>query len=196
MTAATVTRDDPAAPNPTEEDRRRGSARPVRVLVGIIGMAVTAWVVCNAFLAFAYYPQYFANSSLLIGLLGLIVGIGGSVVFFYFLNICIEGFPARFSAGLIPYAFLLPGFSLIGLFLLYPTVQTIVYSFANDDSTEWVGLANYEAIFSSGHFWSTLLNNFLWILIVPVITVAFGLAVAVLADKLSPAGEKDRKSVV
>ena len=196
MTAATVTRDDPAAPNPTEEDRRRGSARPVRVLVGIIGMAVTAWVVCNAFLAFAYYPQYFANSSLLIGLLGLIVGIGGSMVFFYFLNICIEGFPARFSAGLIPYAFLLPGFSLIGLFLLYPTVQTIVYSFANDDSTEWVGLANYEAIFSSGHFWSTLLNNFLWILIVPVITVAFGLAVAVLADKLSPAGENAAKSLI
>lgn len=196
MTAATVTRDDPAAPNPTEEDRRRGSARPVRVLVGIIGMAVTAWVVCNAFLAFAYYPQYFANSSLLIGLLGLIVGIGGSMVFFYFLNICIEGFPARFSAGLIPYAFLLPGFSLIGLFLLYPTVQTIVYSFANDDSTEWVGLANYEAIFSSGHFWSTLLNNFLWILIVPVVTVAFGLAVAVLADKLSPAGENAAKSLI
>jgi len=195
MTTATATRT--GSEGPTEaEDRGRGGARPVRVLVGIIGMAVTAWFVCNAFLAFAYYPDWFANSGILIGLLGLIVGIGGSVVFFYFLNICIEGFPTRFAAGLIPYAFLLPGFSLIALFLLYPTVQTIVYSFANDDSTAWVGLANYEAIFSSGHFWSTLLNNFLWILIVPVVTVAFGLAVAVLADKLSPAGENAAKSMI
>lgn len=109
-------------------------------------------------------------------------------MFFYFLNICIEGFPARFSAGLIPYAFLLPG-SASSAVPAVPTVQTIVYSFANDDSTAWVGLANYKAIFSSGHFWSTLVNNLLWILIVPVVTVAFGLAVAVLADKLSPRRE-------
>jgi alpha-glucoside transport system permease protein len=197
MTTATQTRPGPGSPSPTEdEDRRRGSARPVRVLVGAVGMAVTAWFVCNAFLAFAYYPQWFAHSGLLIGLLGLLIGIGGSVVFFLFLNVCIEGFPARFSAGLIPYAFLLPGFSLIGIFLLFPTVQTIVYSFANDDSTAWVGLDNYVAIFSSGHFWSTLFNNFLWILIVPVVTVAFGLAVAVLADKLSPAGENSAKSMI
>ncbi|APX34773.1 sugar ABC transporter permease [Brachybacterium sp. P6-10-X1] len=197
MTTATQTHKGPQAPPPAEADgTKHGTARPVRVLVGAVGMAVTAWFVCNAFLAFAYYPEWFANSGILIGLLGLILGIGGSVVFFLFLNICIEGFPARFSAGLIPYAFLLPGFSLIGIFLLYPTVQTIVYSFANDDSTAWVGLHNYQAIFSSGHFWSTLLNNFLWILIVPVVTVAFGLAVAVLADKLSPAGENAAKSLI
>ncbi|GAA1491337.1 carbohydrate ABC transporter permease [Brachybacterium sacelli] len=197
MTTATRTRQEPDGPAPTGTDEQpRRTARPVRVIVGALGMAITAWFVCNAFLAFAYYPQWFASSGILIGILGLVVGILGSLVFFYFLNICIEGFPARFAAGLIPYAFLLPGFSLIGIFLLYPTVQTIVYSFANDDSTGWVGLENYRAIFSSAHFWSTLLNNFLWILIVPVLTVAFGLAVAVLADKLSPAGENVGKSMI
>lgn len=197
MTAATETRHD--APDPdavAEQDQKRGAARPVRVLVGIVGMVVIAWFICNAFLAFAYYPQWFASSGIVIGLLGLIIGIGGAVAFFYFLNVCIEGFPARLSRGLIPYAFLLPGFSLITIFLLYPTVQTIVYSFANDDSTDWVGLANYEAIFTDAHFWSTLINNFLWILIVPVLTVAFGLAVAVLADKLSPGGENVSKSMI
>ena len=197
VTAATETRHD--APDPdavAEQDQKRGAARPVRVLVGIVGMVVIAWFICNAFLAFAYYPQWFASSGIVIGLLGLIIGIGGAVAFFYFLNVCIEGFPARLSRGLIPYAFLLPGFSLITIFLLYPTVQTIVYSFANDDSTDWVGLANYEAIFTDAHFWSTLINNFLWILIVPVLTVAFGLAVAVLADKLSPGGENVSKSMI
>ncbi|WP_245822930.1 carbohydrate ABC transporter permease [Brachybacterium avium] len=197
VTTVVQTHDGPGGPATAGADEpKHGTARPVRVLVGAVGMAVTAWFVCNAFLAFAYYPELFANSEILIGVLGLLLGIGGSVVFFLFLNICIEGFPARFSAGLIPYAFLLPGFSLIGVFLLFPTVQTIVYSFANDDSTAWVGLDNYRAIFTSGHFWSTLLNNFLWILIVPVVTVAFGLAVAVLADKLSPTGENAAKSMI
>lgn len=194
VTTTTSTSPGAAAPEP---ERRAGSpARPVRLLIGAVGMVVTAWLVCNIFLAFAYYPQWFAGSGILIGLLGLIVGIGGSVVFFYFLNLCIEGFPSRFSEGLIPYAFLLPGFSLIAVLLLYPTVQTIVYSFANKDSSAWVGLDNYRAIFGDGGFWSALLNNLLWILIVPILTVAFGLAVAVLADKLSSTGERIAKSFI
>lgn len=184
-------------PRPQHEPGTTGagsSARPVRMLVGAIGMIVTAWFVCNAFLAFAYYPGWFLNSGILIGILGLLVGIGGSVLFFLFLNLCIEGFPSRLSEGLIPYAFLLPAFTLIGVLLLYPTIQTIVYSFANQDSTEWAGLRNYQAIFGSSEFWSALFNNLLWILIVPIVTVALGLAVAVLADKLSPAGERFSKS--
>jgi alpha-glucoside transport system permease protein len=71
-----------------------------------------------------------------------------------------------------------------------------VYSFANDDSTEWVGLANYQTILGSGTFWQALLNNFLWILLVPVITVGFGLLVATLGDKLSATGEKMAKSFI
>lgn len=194
-TAAATTGSTASAPaSPGDREHANSSARPVRMLVGAVGMVVTAWLVCNAFLAFAYFPGWFLNSSILIGILGLVVGIGGSLLFFWFLNLCIEGFPSRFAEGLIPYAFLLPGFCLIGIFLLYPTVQTIVYSFANNDSTAWVGLDNYTAIFSDSGFWSALLNNLLWIVIVPALTVAVGLAVAVLADKLGPTGEKIAKS--
>ena len=195
MTTTAVRSQEPAPE--TEPRRRAGSpARPALLIVGAIGLVVTAWLVCNAFLAFAYHPGWFLNSKILIGLLGLVCGIGGAVVFFRFLNMVIEGMPSRLSEGLIPYAFLLPALSLLGLMLLYPTVQTVVYSFANADSTDWVGLENYTTIFSTGEFWQALLNNVLWILIVPIITVAFGLAVAVLADKLSPQGEKISKSLI
>lgn len=183
-----------SSPRPELREKAGSPARPLRMLVGAVGMIVTAWIVCNAFLAFAYYPGTFFDSGLLIGLLGLVLGIGGSVVFFWFLNLCVEGFPSRLAEGLIPYAFLLPGFSLIGIFLLYPTIQTIVYSFANADSTAWVGVKNYQTIFADGAFWSALFNNLLWILIVPICTVALGLAVAVLADKLGPVGENLAKS--
>lgn len=184
-------------PAPVAEDARpRSSARPARLVIGTLGMVITAYLVCNAFLALAYYPQWFFFSKPLIGFLGIVLGIGGAMVFFRFLNMTVEGLPARMSEGLIPYAFLLPGLSLIGLILLYPTIQTIVYSFANADSTQWVGLENYRTIFGSGDFWQAILNNVLWIIIVPTLTVAFGLAVAVLADKLSPLGERSTKSFI
>src|SRR5690606_5709969 len=93
-------------------------------------------------------------------------------------------------------AFLLPGFSLIGLMLLFPTAQTIHYSFANADSTAYVGLQNYRDLFTDRAFWSAILNNFLWIAIVPAVTVAIGVVVAVMADKLSAQGEKWAKSFI
>ena len=194
MTAAATRPSE--SPEAATRERSGSPARPALLVVGAVGLVVTAWLVCNAFLAFAYYPQWFLHSKILIGVLGLVFGIGGAVVFFRFLNMIIEGLPSRLGEGLIPYAFLLPALSLLGLMLIYPTAQTVVYSFANDDSTEWAGLANYRAIFGSGEFWQALLNNFLWILIVPIITVAFGLAVAVLADKLSPQGERISKSLI
>lgn len=196
VTSTSATSSGSAPGTFTPREKAGSPARPVRLLIGAVGMVVTAWLACNAFLAFAYFPQWFLNSSILIGILGLVVGIGGSILFFYFLNLCIEGLPSRFSEGVIPYAFLLPGFVLIALLLLYPAVQTVVYSFANADSTEWAGLSNYRAIFSDPGFWSALLNNLLWILIVPIVTVSFGLLVAVLADKLSPSGEKTTKSLI
>ncbi|MCS6712140.1 sugar ABC transporter permease [Brachybacterium sp. EF45031] len=182
--------------HPTQTRRGGSGPRPLRLLLGTVGMVVVAYVVVNAFLAFALFPQWFFRSGILIGILGLAVGILGSILFFRFLNMAIEGLPSRMSEGLIPYAFLLPGLALLGLMLVYPAVQTVVYSFANRDSTAWVGLANYRAIFSSADFWQALLNNFLWILIVPAVTVAFGLAVAVLADKLSSTGERITKSTI
>lgn len=170
--------------------------QPVKLLIGIVGVAFTLWAMLNVFLAFAYYPEWFFNSKILMGVLGLVVGVGGAAVLFYFINVAVEALPRRLEHGLIPYAFLLPGFSLIGLMLLYPTLQTIHYSFANADSTAYVGLQNYVDLFSSGAFWSAVINNLLWIAIVPALTVAIGVVVAVLADKLSAGGEKWAKSFI
>ena len=172
--------------------------QPVRLLIGVVGIALTLWLMFNLFLAFAYYPGWFFDSKLLMGALGLVAGVGGAAILFWFINVAIEALPRRLEHGLIPYAFLLPGFSLIGLMLLYPTIQTIHYSFANRDSTAYrePPWANYTELFSSSAFWSAILNNVLWIAIVPAITVALGVVVAVLADKLSASSEKWAKSFI
>ncbi len=170
--------------------------QPVKLLVGVLGAAFTVWAMGNLFLAFAYYPGWFLDSKILMGLLGLVVGIGGAAVLFWFINMAVEALPRRLEHGLIPYAFLLPGFSLIGLMLLYPTIQTIHYSFANADSTAYVGLQNYRDLFASSAFWQAIINNLLWIAIVPAVSVAIGVIVAVLADKLSASSEKWAKSFI
>jgi alpha-glucoside transport system permease protein len=128
-----------------------------------------------------------------------VAGVGGAYLLFYFINMFVEGLPGRASRALMPYAFLLPGFGLIGLMLLYPTIQTINYAFANDDSTEYVGFDNFRRIFTgdkADDFWLAISNNVLWLIIVPAVTVVFGVVVAVLADKLSARGEKNSKAFI
>ena len=87
----------------------------------------------------------------------MVVGVGGAMLLF-FLNMFVEALPIRLSQGVIPYAFLLPGLALVGLMLIYPTFQTINYSFANENSTEYVGFrttAPSSATRSSGSRSST-----------------------------------------
>jgi alpha-glucoside transport system permease protein len=128
--------------------------------------------------------------------LGLLGGVGGAVLLFYFLNMLVEALPVRLSRRLLPYAFLLPAFGLIGLMLIYPTVQTVVYSFADRGSERFIGFENYRELFSDDGFRTTLVNNLLWLAIVPAMTIAVGLAVAQLSDRLSPRWEKVTKSVI
>jgi len=189
-----ITGHEPAAA-PNAEPGPGGANLP-RVLLGVVGMAVMVWLVANLFLAFGFYPQWFASSRILIAVLALLVGVGGAAALFFFLNMFIEGLPRRLSEGLIPYAFLLPGFGLIALMLIYPTLQTVNYAFANRDSTAYIGVQNFRDLFTDNAFWQTIVNNVLWLLIVPAVAVALGVVVAVLGDKLSVQGEKVAKSVI
>jgi alpha-glucoside transport system permease protein len=188
---------DPAGhPPPADEAVEYDKANPVRILVGIVGIAVTVWALVNLFLAFSLYPGAFADSRLLIGLVALVAGVGGAALFFLFLNMLIEGLPGRLSRGLMPYAYVVPGLAAIALMLIYPTIQTINYSFADRNSEAYVGLDNYQYIFGNREFQQSLINNVLWLLVVPAVTVALGVIVAVLADKLSPRAEKVSKSTI
>lgn len=196
MTTTTAPTEPPEAPDTIEEASAPRSANGAKILLGLFGMALTVWFVGNLFLAFAYYPQWFLESKILIGLLALAAGLVGAYVFFWCLNVFVEGLPQQLSIRTMPYAYLLPGFLMIALMLLYPTIQTINYSFANEDSTRYVGFDNYRAIFADSEFWISITNNLLWLIVVPAFVVAFGVIVAVLSDKLGPQGEKFSKSLI
>lgn len=128
--------------------------------------------------------------------LAVLAGVGGAVVLFWVLNKAADAFPMKARERIRPYLFILPAFLAIGLYLIYPAVQTVVYSFANSRSTAFVGVANYRELLASPSFQSTLLNTLLWITLVPVATIVVGLLVATLADRLRPRGEKLSKTLI
>ena len=124
------------------------------------------------------------------------VGVGAAVVLYWALNKLAEMLPAKWEPRIKPYLYILPAYAALTFYLVYPAVQTLVFSFANNISTEWVGLENYTDLLSSSNFQDTLVNTLLWMAIVPVFTVAIGLAMAVLADRLSPRWENTSKTII
>ena len=129
-------------------------------------------------------------------IIAVIGGVAGAIVLYWLLNKLAELLPGRWEDRIKPYLYLLPALGAITLYLIYPTIQTFVYSFANRTSTEFIGFENYSNLITSPKFQSTLFNSFLWILIVPAAVIAFGLLIATLADKLGPKGEKFSKTLI
>lgn len=134
--------------------------------------------------------------TILNAIIAVVCGVAGAVVLFYVLNKLTELLPSKPQELIKPYVFILPAFAALGLFLVYPFFQTLVYSFANADSTAFIGFDNYTRLLSSPNFQTTLFNTFLWILIVPTFSIVFGLLIATLADRLRPTGEKISKTLI
>ncbi|HEX7021234.1 MAG TPA: sugar ABC transporter permease, partial [Trueperaceae bacterium] len=93
-------------------------------------------------------------------------------------------FPPKTRDLVRPWLWVGPAVVLLGLYLIYPTVNTFVLSFMNADSTEFVGLANYLYVFSDNQVLSTLWNNLLWLVFLTGLTVTIGLLLAVIFDRV------------
>jgi len=88
-----------------------------------------------------------------------------------------------------PWLWLAPALALLGVFLVYPVVDTFRRSFLDERSKSFVGLDNYRFIIdnpqplvSDTH--SALLNNIMWLTLFTVITVSLGLILAVLTGRV------------
>jgi alpha-glucoside transport system permease protein len=77
-----------------------------------------------------------------------------------------------------------PAGLLLLLFFIYPLIVTIVSSFQNADSARFVGLRNYQFIFTNASMIEVLRNNLLWLVLATVLAVGLGLVIAVLVDRV------------
>lgn len=129
-------------------------------------------------------------------LIAIVGGIGGAMLLFWIFNKLAESLRGRWEDRVKPWAFAGPAILAIAVYLIYPAITTIQLSFANEQSTAYVGLQNFQDLLTSSEFLGVLFNNLLWILIVPASTVVLGLGVAVLADRIKARSEKLTKTVI
>jgi len=89
----------------------------------------------------------------------------------------------------IPWLWLAPTLALLGVFLVYPSVDTIRRSFLDARSQEFVGLDNYEFIVDNptplaADTHAALLNNMLWLTVFTAVCVGLGLVMAVMTARV------------
>ena len=130
------------------------------------------------------------------GLITIVVGVGGCIGYFYPSNQFLDKvlYPARGpNAGqninranmVRPWLFLFPALFALGLYLAYPVFETLRLSLTDRDlGGAFVGLANYQQMFSEPKFWEAMRNNMLWLIVVPAAATAFGLLAAQLTDRI------------
>ena len=76
-----------------------------------------------------------------------------------------------------------PAVALITFGLLWPGMLTIRNSFYDRAGQVFVGLGNYQIIFTDASFLTVLWNTLLWVALVPTVSTALGLVYAVLVDR-------------
>jgi N-acetylglucosamine transport system permease protein len=73
-------------------------------------------------------------------------------------------------------------FAFYAVFVLWPFVQAFIYSLTNwsgfSDTFEFVGFANYKALFNDDVFLKAMRNNLLLAVVVPLVTIVLALALA------------------
>jgi len=90
--------------------------------------------------------------------------------------------------------FIGPALFFLTVYLIYPSIQTFIFSFMGRKSEEFVGLKNFIYAFTSRAMLTSFRNNLMWIIFFTFGTVALGLLMAILVDKVKY--EKIAKSVI
>jgi alpha-glucoside transport system permease protein len=168
------------------------AAYPMRIAVSLVVPVITFFVLRWSFV----FMRDAEASKLIIAIVALVVGVGGVWVLFWAMNNLVHHMPIRVRDLLRPYVFAGPAVAVLTFYLVFPGIRTIILSFMNRTSTEFVGLRNYEFVFTDPQMLIVLRNTLFWVILVPFFAVALGLVIAVMTDRLRPTNEKIVKSLI
>jgi alpha-glucoside transport system permease protein len=133
----------------------------------------------------------------IITLVAIVWGVGGVAILYWIFNYLVERLPDAWKTRLLPFVFVGPAMAILAWYLAIPTMRTFWISLFNRDgppeglnffqllsSDAFVGLGNYVEVFRPGGLMlEALRNNLLWLVFGSTSSVAFGLVIAVLADR-------------
>jgi alpha-glucoside transport system permease protein len=95
------------------------------------------------------------------------------------------GEPGRWRKYALAAGFLAPAVVFLAVWIVYPTVYTIVRSFyGRDGFNEFVGVDNYKTLFTTDVLVTAIKNNMIWLAVVPAFVTALGLIFGVLTERV------------
>ena len=84
-----------------------------------------------------------------------------------------------------PYLFLAPALVVLGIFVIYPIIAVVYYSFTDYNIVrppEWVGLENFENLLADDTFWLALTHSIVYLLVTPILIV-LSIALAIVVNR-------------
>ena len=93
--------------------------------------------------------------------------------------------PGRWRKHALAAGFLAPAAIFLLVWIVYPTISTIKRSFYDRSNEEFVWFDNYVEMFTNDVIFRSIVNNLLWLAIVPVLVTVIGLIFAVLTERVS-----------
>ncbi len=134
---------------------------------------------------------------LFVAIATMVAGVLGCAAYFWGTNFVLDRiFPSngpsavaasrnlRIANSIRPWLFLAPAIFALGIYLVYPVIESVWLSFHDKSGNTFVGVSNYVWLVNDGEFRQSILNNFLWLLVVPAAATFFGLIIAALTDRI------------
>jgi len=109
----------------------------------------------------------------------------GAVVFLVFL--LAERTSVKAQEWIKYLVFIAPAVLLLLVGLIYPTIRTLIFSFMDARSENFVGFENYVWAFTIPEIQIVLRNTALWVVFVPILSTLIGLAIAYMTDRMKSA---------
>jgi alpha-glucoside transport system permease protein len=122
--------------------------------------------------------------ALLLAALALAAAPAASAAYIVAAELALGRLSVRRRRALRPWAWLAPALAFAAVFLVYPTLDTLVLSLRDAAGVRWVGLANYLYAFQSSEALVALRNTLLWLVLFTGLVVAGGLGIAALAERV------------
>jgi alpha-glucoside transport system permease protein len=118
---------------------------------------------------------------IILALIALVVGVGGVWLLYTGASAAVGLLAPHWQARIIPWVFVVPAVVLLAVYLVYPTIATILASFTEETNGD--PFANYKQIFSPA-FIGVLRNNLIWLIVATGGSVILGLIIAGLVDRV------------
>jgi alpha-glucoside transport system permease protein len=164
-------------------------------VLSVIAAVIIPVILIAFYFSFLFLKAEDANKGLKV-IVAIVVGTLGVWGLYWGSDQLISRLPRRAANAVRPFLFVGPAMVLLSFYLIYPAINTLFLSLQNARSTEFVGLDNFQTLFTESRYRIGIRNSVLWVVVVPAAALIIGLGFATLVDKLGRRTESATKSLI